>query len=156
MAVGCMRRDSRRMTRQVITKALGLTACLWAAAAVAPAQAADGMVSVELNKLEATNNACRAYLVLQNGTSHAFESLKLDVVMFDADGIVARRLAVEAAPLSTGKTSLKVFDVDGLACTEVGRVLLNDVLTCTGDGGALDGCIDMIEPASRTDAPFVK
>lgn len=144
------------MTRQSITRALGLAALAGLAAGAAPAWADDGMVSVELNKFESTDNACRAYLVLQNGTSHAFDSLKLDMVMFDAEGIVARRLAVEAGPLPAGKTSLKVFDVDGLACLDVGRVLLNDVLTCTGDGGDLDGCMDMVVPASRTESPFVK
>ena len=144
------------MTRHAIAKVLGLAASVGLACGAVPVRAEDGMVSVELNKLESTGSACRAYLVLQNDTSHAFDSLKLDMVMFDADGIVARRLAVEAGPLSAGKTSLKVFDVEGLACADVGRVLLNDVLTCTGDGSGLDGCMDMIVPASRTESPFVK
>ncbi|HBT41530.1 MAG TPA: Tat pathway signal sequence domain protein, partial [Rhodospirillaceae bacterium] len=66
-----------------------------------------GRIGVELNKLEAAGDACRAYLLLSNGTAAAFTSLKLDLVTFDGDGIVQRRVAVEAAPIGAGKTSLK-------------------------------------------------
>jgi hypothetical protein len=71
---------------------------------------------VELNKLEPRKDACRAYLVLKNGTGSAFQELKLDMVMFDADGVVGRRVAVQGAPPGVGKTSLKVFDIDGIPC----------------------------------------
>lgn len=97
---------------------------------VGPARAAKDGVSVELNKQEPNGAACRAYLVLENATESAFDTLKLDLVMFDADGVEAKRLAVETAPLSAGKTNLKVFDIDGLPCEWVGRVLLNDVMAC--------------------------
>jgi len=36
-------------------------------------------------------SACRAYLVLENGTESAFKTLKLDLVMFDTDGVGADR-----------------------------------------------------------------
>src|SRR3546814_3969131 len=81
------------------------------------AQAAGGeTVSIELNKLEPQESACRAYLVVKNTGEQAFDSLKLDLVMFDRGGVVAKRLAVQAGPLPVGKTSLKVFDVE-----EIGR-----------------------------------
>jgi hypothetical protein len=129
------------------------TALLLAAGA---ARAEPPAVGVELNKLEAAEGACRAYLVLQNRGSETFTSLKLDLVMFDADGIVARRLAVEGAPLPAGKTSLKVFDVADIGCPKIGRVLLNDVLACAGAGGPVDNCLARIEPSARGRVPFVK
>ena len=63
----------------------------------------DESLLVELNKLEPNEGDCRAYLVLENGSTSAFESLKLDVVVFDTDGIVAKRLAVEGGPAAARK-----------------------------------------------------
>lgn len=120
------------------------------------AQAAAESVQIELNKLEPNDNACRAYLVLENGTSSAFEALKLDLVMFDSDGIVARRLAVETAPLPAGKTSLKVFDMKGLACEQVSRLLLNTVMACADASGARENCLSLISTSARAKVPFIK
>jgi len=122
----------------------------------AGARADDGGVTVELNKLEPNGGACRAYLVLENGTASAFDTLTLDLVMFDTDGVVAKRLAVETAPLPAGKTSLKVFDIDGLPCGAVGRVLLNDVMACADASGPRDDCLGLVAPAARGPVAFVK
>jgi len=122
----------------------------------APALAAEDGVSVELNKLEPSGEACRAYLVLENGAGSAFETLKLDLVMFDTDGVVAKRLAVETAPLPAEKTSLKVFDMEGLACETVGRVLLNDVMACADASGPREDCLGLVAPAARGPVEFIK
>jgi hypothetical protein len=121
-----------------------------------PARAEDGGVSVELNKLEPAGGACRAYLVLRNASGQAFETLKLDLVMFDGDGVVARRLAVETAPLPAGKTSLRVFDIADLGCDAVGRILLNDVLACGGAQGAYEACLTRLETSARGAVPLIK
>lgn len=97
------------MTRRVLRRALGFTVLGIALCLFAASTRAAERVAIELNKLEPQGDACRAYLVLKNGTTSAFETLKLDLVMFDADSVVARRLAVETALLPAGKTSLKVF-----------------------------------------------
>ena len=116
----------------------------------------DESVLVELNKLEPSEGDCRAYLVMENRSASAFESLKLDVVVFDTDGIVAKRLAVEAAPLPLGKTSLKVFDIGGLSCDRVGRVLLNEVMTCADDAQARGDCLELMSTSSRATISFIK
>src|SRR3546814_11145369 len=76
--------------------------------------------------------------------------------MFGGDGVIAKRLAVEAAPLPAGKTSVRLFDMEGLACDGVSRVLLNDVLACRDDSGEREGCLAAIATSSRTDAEFVR
>ena len=118
--------------------------------------ASDESLLVELNKLEPNEGDCRAYLVLENKSASAFESLKLDVVVFDTDGIVAKRLAVEAAPLPLGKTSLKVFDIGGLPCDRVGRVLLNEVMTCADGSQERGDCLALMSTSSRAPIPFIK
>ena len=135
-----------------------LAACVVCACALlSPAAAmADTAVSVELNKLEPNGEACRAYLVVKNDAGAAFETLKLDLVLFDTDGVVARRLAVETAPLPAGKTSLKVFDVAGLSCDGIGRVLLNDILACRDGSGERTDCAAFVTPTARGAVPFIK
>jgi hypothetical protein len=125
--------------------------------ALAPlAGARPAGVQVELNKLEPRGESCQAYLVLENGTDRGFESLKLDLVLFDPDGIVAKRLAVETAPLPAGKTLLKVFELERLACGRVGRALLNGVLGCADDQGPRKDCLGLVSTTARGGMSFIK
>lgn len=116
--------------------------------------AAESGLTIELNKLEPSGENCRAYLVVKNDTPQAFESLKLDLVMFDRAGVVAKRLAVQAAPLALGKTSLKVFDIAGHDCGSIGSILLNDVLAC--EPAPEGNCLGLISASARGDIPFIK
>lgn len=125
-----------------------LLAILFCVAPLA-AVAKDGKVLVELNKLELEDGICQSYMLLQNGTNASFEGFTLDLVLFDTDGIIVRRLAAEMAPLRAGKTSVKVFGLNGLACDAIGRILVNDVLDCQADGTPRNDCPDLIETASR-------
>lgn len=118
--------------------------------------AAEQDLKIELNKLESVEGACRAYMVFENTTGDAFQSLKLDLVMFDPNGVINKRLAVEGGPLPAGKTSVKLFDIKGVSCADVDRVLLNDVLSCQGPTGDLSGCLDGIDTTSRHSAVFFK
>ena len=136
-------------------KRLCMSAALLAMA-VPTAHADATGVRVELNKLEPSGSACRAYLVVENTTKSAFETLKLDLVMFDPQGVVAKRFAVETAPLPASKTSLKAFDIDGLPCEQVGRVLLNEVMACTDASGAREDCLELVSVSARGDLKFVK
>jgi len=112
-------------------------------------------IAVELNKLEQRDAACRAYLVTQNLSDTDFESLQLDIVMFDDEGIVAKRLAVEVGPMPAGKTTLKAFDIQDLSCENIGQLLLNDVLQCRDENGERDDCMALIEVSSRSDVSFI-
>jgi len=115
-----------------------------------------GTLSIQLNKLEADGDACRAYIVLENASGIAFEGLRLDLVLFDVDGVIARRLAVDAAPLAAGKTSVRVFGIGNVACDDIGRVLLNDILVCQDAAGDRTDCMEHIVPDSIAGVPFIK
>jgi len=127
-----------------------------AAGPVAHAQNGAQEVTLELNKLEPQENACRAYLVLQNGTESEFSSLRLDLVAFDTDGIVAKRLAIEAAPLPPGKTSLKLFDMLDLSCDVIGHLLLNSVLACGDQNGERTDCLDLVGVSAKPGLSLIK
>jgi hypothetical protein len=131
-----------------------------AAAPVAgPARAEDTAdvapaTTVELNRLEDAGGGCRLTLVVANPGAQRFEQLKLDLVLFDTGGVVARRLAVETGPVRPSKTVVRLFEAADLACAGIGRLLLNDVVACEGEAGPLVGCVDRLATASRTAVPF--
>jgi hypothetical protein len=132
-------------------KQLILAAALAAGATPSAAQQAE-LVEIELNKLEPRDGGCQAYLVTRNPGPVAHDSLRLDLVLFDRDGVIAKRLAVEAGPLPAEKTVVKAFVAEGLACEDVGAALLNDVLSCGGDSP----CLDAVRVTARPPLSFTK
>ncbi|MFE0758289.1 Tat pathway signal sequence domain protein [Inquilinus sp. NPDC058860] len=126
---------------------LALSAAPALAANAAPAETAGG-VSLELNTLEPRGQNCAVNMVFGTGDD-AYQSFKLDLVFFGTDGAIRKRLAVDAAPLRARKTSVKAFEVSGLACDAIGSVLVNDVLDCRTEAGAVADCIDRVETKSR-------
>lgn len=113
-------------------------------------------VVVELNRLEESGENCKSYFISRNLTEMAFERLRLDLVLFDAEEIVLKALAIEAAPIAAGKTKVNVFEIDGVACDSIARILLNQVAACIDANGERRDCDAAIELTSRTDAAFEK
>jgi hypothetical protein len=118
--------------------ALGLLAAL-------PAPAAEQNVRVELNAFEGTDTQCRMTFVIEN-KSAALESLKLDLVVFNSESVVYRRLITEMGPVRSGRTIVKTFAID-TKCAQVGAVLVNDVSACTP--GEPNACLDGLALSSR-------
>ncbi|MGE0118957.1 MAG: Tat pathway signal sequence domain protein [Dongiaceae bacterium] len=118
--------------------------------------AADEQVRLELNKLEDREQSCRIHLVLENMSADGFTGYKLDLVLFGPDGIIARRIAVDVAPLRARKTSVKLFDVDALACGSIGSVLVNDVLDCRGGAGETADCVEALAVSTRASVSISK
>ncbi|WP_019627282.1 hypothetical protein [Thioalkalivibrio sp. ALJT] len=115
-----------------------------------------GAIGVQLNKLEADGDDCRAHLVLENGLDEAVESFQLDLVVFDRDGIIHRRTVVEMAPLRAGSTAVRAFRMTDTACDRVGRILVNDVAACEGPEGTIGGCADRVQVESLADVPLIR
>jgi hypothetical protein len=115
----------------------------------------DG-VSVELNKLEKSEKGCRAYLVVVNPTSTNYDAYKLDLVLFQTDGVVGRRLALDLAPVRPDKKSLKLFDLEGTECDQIGSFLVNDVIECRAATGQANDCLARLKVKSLTKAQFSK
>ncbi len=120
------------------------------------ATAQEGQVSVELNKLEAQGKTCRAYIVIQNKGATNYQELKLDIVLFRPDGVIGKRFAVDLAPLKADKRTVKLFDIEDTACEDVGSFLINDVMECKSDTGALTDCLKDLNVSSRTNVELTK
>lgn len=126
------------------------------AATFAAASVRAESLHIELNRLEDRDDGCRVHLVVENPSERAYSSYRLDLVIFASDGVIARRLALETAPLRANKTMVKEFELAGLACRGVGRVLLNDVSACASEAGEMHDCVTRTRVSSRASTSFVK
>jgi hypothetical protein len=123
-----------------------LTVSPWGLAAVARA---DEPIRIELNASENVQGRCRLSFVVENKGEAAIDSLKLDLAIFNRDGVIQRRLLSEMGPVRRAKTIVKAFDLEG-SCAEIGSILVNDVTACTpGDPGP---CLDRLDLSSRLPA----
>jgi hypothetical protein len=141
------------MTRHVTVAALLFIAL---AAMLSPARAQPDALRIELNRLEQRGDGCRVHLVLENTSARVYTSYQLDLVIFAVDGVIARRLALETAPIRANKTAVKEFELTGLSCKRIGRILLNDVSACVSDAGDRDDCVTATRVSSRASVSFVK
>lgn len=148
------RRTDERRARVMTRSALFLATIAGFAPAPHGAAAAGGPVVLELNKLEPAGGtgACQAFVLIENGAG-ALDSLNVDLVMMDPDGVIARRLAVELGPLRAGKTSVKVFRIEGVECGRIGAVLLNDVIGCAPAPASGD-CFSLVSTRARGPVAF--
>jgi hypothetical protein len=113
-------------------------------------------VGLELNRLAPGAGGCQVYVVGHNGTGRAFATLRVDLVAFGGDGVVNGRALVELAPLDPGKTVLRLFELPGVGCDAIDRVLLNEAAACEDAAGAVGGCTALVEPASRAKVTLFK
>jgi hypothetical protein len=123
----------------------------------APAASSDGDgVTVELNKLEKSEKGCRAYVVISNPTSTVYDAFKLDLVLFKTDAVIERRLALDLAPVRPDKKTVKLFDLEGANCDDLGSFLVNDVLECRTPAGPATDCVSRLKVKSLTKVDFSK
>jgi hypothetical protein len=111
----------------------------------APA-AANEPIRLELNALENAESRCRVSFVIENKAQAALDNLRLELAVFNRDGIVQRRVSADMGPVRAAKTVVKSFTIDG-GCEEIGAILVNDVTACApGDANA---CLDRLALSSR-------
>jgi hypothetical protein len=108
-----------------------------------------------LNKLESQKESRRAYVVVTNNSSTVYQALKLDLVLFQPDGVIGRRFALDLGPVKAQKRSVKLFDLD-TPCDQVGSLLINDVLECNGETGSIPNCLADLTATSLAKAKLTK
>lgn len=121
------------------------------------AQASVAPIGLELNRLEPQPKGCRVWLLLRNPAPEAIDPLRLDLLVFGKDGVIARRLALDVGPLPAEKTMARIFDLAGQDCAETGSLLLNDLLACGPASEARKACLPRLDLSSHVDGvPFEK
>jgi hypothetical protein len=121
-----------------------------------PLAAAESELLIELNKLEDTEQGCRSLFVFDNATGHELNRFQVDLILFDQEGVYARQVMLDMAPLSEDKKVVASFLLPDQQCATIGSILVNDLPQCENGAGAQVDCVKLLEVRSRTDTPLEK
>ncbi|MEX0280952.1 MAG: hypothetical protein AB3N13_07135 [Arenibacterium sp.] len=122
------------------------------------AQAEEGASSgltLELNSVQDTGNACRLTFVAENGLGQAIEKAVFETVIFDDTGGVVLLSLFDFRDLPVETLRVRQFDVPGQDCGGIARVLINGTSTCSIGGGASDKCAARLNVSSRIDVELL-
>ena len=125
--------------------AAGLGLALWAGAATAQ----EKSLNIELNKAVNSGDGCLASFVVQNKLGHTLDRFSLDLFVFDKDGIIARQVLLDMAPLRKAKTTVANFSLIQIPCENIGKVLVNNIPSCRSEDGSLLDCLTDLKVSSR-------
>lgn len=121
------------------------------------ASAAEPSLNIELNKAEDGDGTCVASFVVRNAMGHTLDRFSMDLYVFDSDGVIARQVLLDLAPLRGNKITVARFNLIARSCGEVSRILVNDIPSCrsAGSGDILD-CLAALTVSSRASIEMVK
>jgi hypothetical protein len=112
-------------------------------------------IHLELNTLSDTEAACRLTFVAQNATSSEIDQAVFETVVFDSSGRVFTLSLFDFRDLPQGRSRVRQFDVPGINCSSIGRVLINGANTCTADGADSPLCENSLSLSSRVAAELL-
>lgn len=125
--------------------------------AASQATAQDGALTVELNKFEdAEGGGCQAYFLFRNDSGKSFEGFEMSLAILDTGGVIDRLLSIDAAPLPIERTTLKLFAIPEIACTDISEIVLHDMASCRPQNEDEADCFAFLNLSSKTDAALVK
>ncbi|MCB9960401.1 MAG: hypothetical protein H6843_17530 [Rhodospirillaceae bacterium] len=131
----------------------GVAMALAVTAGPASAQDAAGLtgtITIELYQMdEAANGGCRTYFSVHNDTDVAVTALQPDIYVFADDGTILRRIVFNIVPTPSGGQRYMALDLNDMSCSDVGRMLLNGVLTCETTEGPRDDCWSVLNTSTR-------
>lgn len=128
-----------------------LPAALVALLCAPPALAESPRLMLELNGADPVDGGCRISLLVENATGADIAALSIEAVLFDRAGKVARLLTLDLQEAPQARPRLRQFDLPGQDCAALGRLLVNAVSTCTGEGLDPAACLRALAPRSRVD-----
>lgn len=139
------------MTKRFFAVLVGLgLLCSPAAAQEATAAALE----LELNALQPAEAGCRVTFLATNRLGGQLDRAAVALALFDTSGTIERIVTLDFKDLSAGKTKVLQFELAGLQCDGVGRLLVNDVTACEGAIDPASICLDALKPSTRLDVAF--
>ncbi len=118
------------------------------------AQAADASLVVELNALAPSEDGCRVTFLATNNLGTELQKSALEIALFGAGGAIDRLVSLNFDAMPVGKTKVLQFDLEGLDCGALTRVLVNDVVACQGEGLEPRACLASLVTRSNTEVAF--
>lgn len=122
---------------------VGLTAPAFAQEAAAP------KLLLELNAAQASEKGCRVTFLATNELGGQLDKASVEMALFNGTGAIERIVTLDFKGLTVGKTKVLQFELANLDCANLGRVLINDITACEGEGLAADACLVGLVPSAR-------
>lgn len=121
----------------------------------APALAqSPAALDIELNALAPSETGCRVTFLATNRLGTELTRSSFEIALFGADGGIDRLVSLEFKAMPEGKARVLQFDIGELACENISRVLINDVVACEGEGLEPKVCLTALKPTSRLEVGF--
>ncbi|WP_193336111.1 hypothetical protein [Devosia beringensis] len=111
-------------------------------------------LALELNALQPADAGCRVTFLATNSLPGQLDRTAVEIAFFLQDGGIDRIVTLDFKALSPGKTKVLQFELAGLACPDLGRLLINDITACEGTGIVPATCLDNLVTTSRPDITF--
>lgn len=109
---------------------------------------------LESNAAQPSEKGCRLTFVVKNDLGGSLSNAAFEIALFDKAGVVDRITVLSFKDLVNGKTKVSRFDLAGVDCTKLGRVLINETQQCVGEGVAADACSRQLKTSSKAGIEF--
>jgi hypothetical protein len=141
----------------LIVAAVGAFAALGAGQAsaqdvAAATTAASQKLNVELNSLTPSQKGCMMTFVAENDLSTDISKISFELAFFNEKNTVDRVTVLDFRYLPEGKKRVRQFDMPGVKCESVSRIIINDTPVC--DGPAAGECKKALQTKSQISVPF--
>ncbi|SDW52636.1 hypothetical protein [Roseicitreum antarcticum] len=105
------------------------------AAAAAAAAAEDATpspsLSIRLDQTTQLDGQCQLMFVLENRMGSGIDALRAETVLLNRETRVLRLTTLDFQALPKGALRVRSFNLPGVQCEEIGRVLINALGVCT-------------------------
>lgn len=125
-----------------------------AGSALAEDAAPQPALAIELNAVQPVEGGCRVTFLATNGLGSPLDRAAVEMALFKTDGAIERIVTLDFKGLAEGKTKVLQFQLTGLDCAALGRVLINDITACEGAAFAADACLPALVTSARPDIAF--
>jgi hypothetical protein len=122
---------------------------LVAAPSLAQESAPANSLALELNALTPSETGCRISFLATNTLGTELTRSAFEIALFGDSGSIERLVSLEFKAMPEGKTRVLQFDIGELRCDGLGRVLINDVVVCEGEGLDPAICLGRLATSSR-------
>ncbi|CAN7371746.1 hypothetical protein LJR251_002201 [Rhizobium rhizogenes] len=148
------------LTKTILAVAAG---GLFAMASCVPAFAEDAVaapvpatnaqkLNVELNALAPSQKGCMMTFVAENELATPISKISFELAFFNDKNAVDRVTVLDFRDLPIGKKRVRQFDMPGVKCESVSRIIVNDTPVC--DGPAAGECKAALTTRSQLSVPF--
>lgn len=125
--------------------------CTVAFSAKAQDAVEDPALLVELNTAQTVEGACRLSFLIVNEHVSEIASVVYETVLFNADGSVNRLTLFDFGSLPSNRPRVRQFEVPGVACADLGQLLINGASSCEAGELGNSICGSSLQISSRNE-----